>query len=483
MDNELLTAFTAAMDRQTEAIEKQSAVLAGLNGKGLHTKAPATVQTAAALHGPGGVFTGPGLERDVITAHVRPHGISTVLPLLPSTVTDPRFASLTGYTATTGAEATNACDDAPYGFVKGCNLTAQFGLVRRDSATIEMDKVMLQINRGDFTDLILRGRVLGLTENLVPSGLNESQILNVLGMSEMVGVGVQTERLLSTRYWQGVAALGQMPGLDFQIVTGQIDADTGTACPALDSDVKSFNYNDVCGTTLDIVEYLSMLAYYLKYNAVAMGLDPVKWVLVMRPNLWYELSACWPCKYLTNRCVTANVGYNAAIINDNVNVAMRDRMRNEMVIPINGVDYPVITDTGIFEHNNANNANLAAGQFASSIYLVPLTMQGNFPVTYLQYIDYRQAGMDRMLLQGREDWWWTDNGSFSWALEQIKWCYKFSLKTERRIILRTPQLAGKLQYVRYSPLQHLREPDPDSPYHEDGGVSIRGTAPLQAVWR
>jgi len=293
---------------------------------------------------------------------------------------------------------------------------------------------------------------------------------------------VQAERALSARYWTGSVLLGQMPGLDNQILTGQVDADANQACPALDSDVKSFAYNDVCGTALDIVEYMSMMAYFLEYNSVAMGLDPVQWVVVMRPNLWYELSACWPCKYLTNRCVTANVGFNAAVINDNVNIAERDRMRNNMVIPINGIQYPVITDTGIFEHNAQNNANLTPGEFASSIYFVPLTITGNFPVTYVEYLDYRQASADRALLAGREDWWWTDSGAFSWAIEQTKWCYKLSLKTERRVILRTPQLAGKIEHVRYTPLQHLREPDPDSPYHYDGGVSLRAAGTAYSVW-
>jgi len=455
---------------------------AGLPGTAKTVKAVGGVQTAPALHGPGGIFQGPGLERDVITAHVRPKGIGSILPLIPSFSTDPRFASLTGYTAVSGAEPSNACDDAPSGFVKGCNLRAQFGLLRRDSNEIEMDKVMLKVNRGDFTDLILRGQVLGMVEGMTPSDLNQNDILNVVTMSELVGVGVQSERALSTRYWQGTVAAGQMPGLDSQIATGQLDADTGTTCPALDSDVKEFSYNDVCGTTLDIVEYMSAMAWYLQDVAEGTGLDPVQWVVVMRPNLWYELSACWPCKYHTNRCLSANVGANVAVINDEFNTNERDSFRASMSLPINGIDYPVITDTGIFEHNNANNANLAAGQFSSSIYFVPLTIAGGFPATYREYVDYRGAQPDRALLQGKEDWWWSDNGVFSWAVEQQKWCYKFSLKSEQRVVLRAPHLAGKIQHVMYSPLQHLREPYPESPYFLDGGVSIRGTTPGSAVW-
>lgn len=472
-----MSALVAAMQQQNEYLG------AFLKEKGLlTTKTPAGWQTATPLHGLGGIFAQPGMERDVITAYVRPYGILSVLPRFPSVSEDPTFASLTGYTDVVGDEPDHACDDAPSGYVKSCFLTARFGMLRRDTQTIEMDKVMLQINRGDTRDLMLRGQVLGL-QGMNPSGLNQDQILNVITMSEMVQTAVNTERALNTGIWQStVAGNWGWPGLDAQIATGQVDANTNTACPALDSDVKEFAYNDVCGTTLDIVEYLSMLEYYLFNNAETMGLQPVRWVLVMRPQLWHELSACWPCKYMTNRCMTANVGANVAVVNDGAGVRERDAMRAGKYIDINGRRYEVVTDTGIYEHTNINNSNLQPGQFASSIYFVPMSILGTMPVTYMEYVDYRQAQPDVSLLQNHQGFWWTDQGMYSWAVESDKWCYKLSLKIEPRVVLRTPQLAGRIDHVRYTPLQHLRENDPDSPYNYDGGVSVRSTGTRYAVW-
>lgn len=451
-------------------------------------KAVGTVPTFTELHGQGGIFSGPGLEREVITAHIRPKGIAGILPKFPSVDENPRFASLTGYTAVTGTEPTNPCADAPTGYVKGCNLTARFGLIRRDTQTIELDKVMLRANRGDFTDLVLKGRVLGMS-GLTPSGLNESQILNIVTMSEMVTAAVNAERKWVVDLWQGTVAAGGTygPGLDVQIATGQRDADTNTLCPALDSNVLDFGYDLVGGSGRDIVEYVSSQEHYLFHNASRMGLDPANWMITMRPELWEELTVVWPCAYNTTRCTTAMIGGTSAqtFIDGRENINERDEMRRNMTLRVNGRDYQVVLDDGINEKTNITNAQIPAGQYASSIYFVPLTITGNFPVTYIQYLDYRAWKADSDLLTamgGGLQAFWTDQGMFSWALTSDKWCYKLSLKMEPRVVLRTPQLAGRIDNVRYAPLSHLRSFDPASPYFFDGGVSARTPATTYAVW-
>ena len=57
------------------------------------------------------------------------------------------------------------------------------------------------------------------------------------------------------------------------------------------------------------------------------------------------------------------------------------------------------------------------------------------------------------------------------------------MKTEQRVVLRAPHLAGRIDNVMYEPIQHLRDSDPDSDYFMDGGVSYR-TAPRTSysVW-
>jgi hypothetical protein len=477
--------------RIADILEKQTSILAELaSQKELHTKTPASFGTYTELHGNGSLFGSESVERDVVTAHIRPTGLGNLIPSFPSVFENPRYATITGITDDVGSEPTNPCDDAPAGFLKGCNLTAAFGRVQRDTQTVEIDKVMLRRNRGDFTDLVMRGRLLG--ENLHRPQMTEADVLNVVTKSEMVIAGVSMERKLHTLTWQGnptnnTAGGGykEFPGLDRQIATGQVDAETNSACAALNSDVKSFNYNAIDGNQLDIVEYLSMLEFFLRYNAERMGLAPVQWAIVMRPELWFELSSVWPCRYLTNRCAAdipvGGSASNPVVINDNVNVSMRDAMRNGNYIDINGNRYPVIVDTGIFESTNVNNANVPAGSYASSIYMVPLTIVGGWPVLYWEFVDYQAASSDIALLNQKQNFW-TDDGRYFWTIEQIKWCYKLSVKTEPRIILRTPQLAGRIDSVLYSPLQHLRSADPDEAYWVDGGVSLRANETTFHVW-
>ena len=480
------------MEMIAETLQQQTSLLKEMKESNLHTKAPAAAATYTELHGNGSLWGSHPIERDVISAHIRPSGIAGRLISLPSVTENPIFASLTGYTATNGAEAATPCADAPAGYVKGCNLSAAFGRIVRDTQTIEADKVVLRANRGDFTDLRLRGQVLGGTAGtpFLPGGMNQDQILNVVTKSEMVIAGVNMERKLTETLWQGTPANNnagggykEFPGLDLQIATGQKDWHTGALCPALDSDVKSFAYDNVSGGGRDIVEYLSMLEYYIRFNGEQMGLMPVQWVVAMRPQLWFELSSVWPCSYLSNRCTEGSGAENITVINDNVNVSLRDQMRAGMFIDINGNRYPVWTDMGIFEHTNVNNANLLPGQYASSIYFVPLTITGGFPVTYMEYVDYKALGADISLLNEMHEFW-SDDGRFLWAIENNNYCYKLKMKTEQRVILRTPQLAGRIDAVKYSPLQHLREFDPANAYFSDGGVSLRADAVQgYSVWR
>lgn len=462
-----------------------------------HEKAPATLFTATPLHGVtnagAGIFSTAGLDPNVISTVVRPiGGISASLSHFPNVDTDPRYGALTGVSDDIGEEPTNPCDPAPSGFIKACNLTAQFGRVKRQTETIEIDQVMLRINRGDFKDLRLIGELAGRTP-FMPENLSPQEVLDVVTVSELYNLGVRLERKLAVHTWEGTPANNtagggykEFPGLSNQIATGQKDADTGDLCPSLDSEVKDFDYDLIGGGGRDIVEYLSMLEYFITTLAEDTGMLPAQFAVCMRPQLWQVLSSVWPILYNTDpvNVLLQNLDANIAInIDGSAQIKDRDAMRNSKTIVINGNTYPVITDIGINEQTNITTAQLNPGEFASTIFFVPIRVAGNFPATQFEYVDYRRAAADIRMLRGKENFWSTNEGRFlNGYVDTEATCYELFTKIETRVVLRTPQLAGRIDNCKYSPLQHVREADPDSPYFVDGGVSFRAEPAKNAVW-
>lgn len=466
-------------------------VMATKDSNGLHTKAPANVHTAMLLTQPGGMFAVTGMDNDIISTHVSPRGLGAMIPAFGSDVDDPRFGFITGFSDDIGSEPVNPCDDAPTGYMKAATLTAAFGRLMRQTNTIEVDK-LLHRKRGVNTNLRLLNSMLTGNIGMDMGNLTDTDIMNLVVKAEMVSAGVRLERKLSRIFWSGAVGnttagggYKEFPGLDAQIATGQVDAENNVAVPSADSLIYNFNWNTIDGSTLDIVEVLSMAEFQVRDLAERTNMNPVTWVLVMRPEAFFELSAIWACRYLTYRCNAApNVTGLSINVNGNEQVAMRDAMRNGRYIDINGNRYPVVLDDGIHEYTNANNANVPAGNWASAIYFVPLRVRGNFPVLYWEHIDYRELNRQLAPLGAgqRNAPFWTDNGRFLWVYRENGYCFDLQVKAEPRIILRTPHLAVKIQNVRYSPMEHLRSPYPDSPYWKNGGSSFRPMGVDYAVW-
>lgn len=481
------------MDQQM--IQKAAAILALLESNGDPAKALVNningVNGTTLLQQPGGIFTVPGLDNAVISTHVRAEGIGAMLPAYASDDDDPRYGLLVGVSDTYGTEPVNVCDEAPSGYIKSGTLTAQFGHVTRGTAEIVFQNILMR-QRGASENLRLLGDVLG-SGPMVPN-MSNRQILNSTVEVEMMQVGVQLERALVPMVWQGTPANNtagggykEFPGLDSQIATGQVDAETNTAIPSADSLIFDFAKHHVDDTSYDIVAYMSEIEFQLNYIARRTGLNPVTWVICMTPQLWQELSALWPCRYLTNGCNNL-AGDNPIVINDDNYTRMRDDLRNNLYLPVNGKRYQVVLDDGMREDNNATASGVARGQFMGEIVWLPLRVAGNFPATYWEYLDYQQGlsrelgalpGMSRDKLP-----FWTDGGRFLWSIDYVRTCFKLQASVTPRVVLRTPHLAARIQNIIYEPLRHVRSPFPDSPYWVDGGVSMRPRAGTgYAVWK
>lgn len=430
--------------------------------------------TATRFHGTGGLFADCALERDIVSAVVRTYGILAQLPAIGSNIVTHRVGLLTGYNPDATEEPETRCEDGPSGTYTACVLDFPRGFIRRNTQTLELTEIITRLNNGDTSLALVGAPYLPNNGRLSVRNLNTSDMLNVIIRSEMVGAAILIERNVSRTAWQGDplnnvgTGYAEPVGLDLQITTGIVNSVTSVACPAVDSQVADFEYADVGDANPDdhtIVDEVSEMEHYLWTLARDTGVSPVFWGVYVHPSLWRYLSAVWACMYLTDRCGFPNTTDASIVINTPDNIVMRDRMRSGMFLPVNGRTLPVYTDTGIYEQDNSTTpAELDPGEYASSLYFVPLTIRSNFPVAYVDYNDYRSPiAMAEMAGVQPRNMFWSDDGVFLWSIEQVKSCYEFSVAMEHRIVLRTPHLAGKIENIKYSPIRKVRSPYPGDP--------------------
>jgi hypothetical protein len=420
-----------------------------------------------------------------------PRGFADSLPARPSNVMYPYFAYFTGVRDVTGDVADGVCDDPQIaGPGKNCIQTAQFGRYSFMTRELELNRVGQQINRGEFQDLaIMNDPLLNAGSNTTP-GVSGSVDLRRETLMRFMEVGVAFQNKLMRQLWDGNPANNsagggyqEFPGLNILIGTSKIDAFTGIACPSLASDIKDFNYAKVDDTDADIVNVLTSMTRYVGHLASSTNLDPVRWAIVMRENLFYELTKVWPCSYLTSGCAfRATDGTMVMNVGAAEQVQMRDSMRNGRYLLIDGKQWEVVFDDAIVEETNTDNANVPNPCFASDIYIIPLSVMGGRPVTYWEYFNYNQSM--QAAVDGRlQDFFWTDGGKFLWHKKPpVNWCVQWLAKIEPRVILRTPHLAARLQNIVYCSLQHLRDPFPDDPYNVNGGATSRTTTQPYSEW-
>jgi hypothetical protein len=449
--------------------------------------------TTGYIHGPGGLFSFPGVDQEVFTTVVGARGILSQLPSRASVDTNPLFAVLTGIGAETGAEKTEVCDDAPVaGIMSACRLWAPFGRYERQTAQIELNRLGQHTDRADPMDLRIVGTPLaGMGGGLFGTGpgmLSSAGVLQNEMQARMYELATVLHRLLSQQLWVGNPsnnngdAYREVSSFSVLVNTGHRDAITGVTCPGVDSDVKEFNYHCVSTAASELVQALTYMARFLRELAIRTGVTPVRWVFVMRPEMFYEISAVWPCAYLTYRC-TFDSDAARLLVDGAEQVRMRDEMRAGSYLLIDGIRYEVIGDDGIPFQTPADNALIGEGNVASDIYLIPMSILGARAVTYLEYMDYGNESIDSalaLLPQGafvREGPWLT-----TWKYRN--WCFQGQTKTEPRLILRTPWLAGRLNHVCVTSFQMPRQPFPSDPYFVAGGGVTSNPGPsYYSLWQ
>lgn len=449
-------------------------------------KAAGSTPNTNYAHGRTGLYANPALERPLYSTVITPFsGIQFVLPVRPTTVTDPLDGIITGVTDTTGSEASGLCDDPPTtGLTKLCQRSFPLGLFSRQTPVYNIREGTRLASRGEHRDFQVFGDPFNTpnaaTNPFVPSvpglgGIDASANTNTgrIIYSWMVAWSRDFAQQVYTGNPANNSAGGgyrEFYGLDELINTGYRDAVTGVACAAADSIVRDFANQNVRTASSQIVNTILEVYYVLMDLAARVNLAPVRWVITMPQSLFYEITRVWPCSYLTDGC-TPNSG-STNFVDAGDQIRMRDEMRGDLTnrtgthLKIFGQNVPVIIDDSIPENG------LGSGVQQSSIYFIPLTVLGGQPVTYMEYISYDDIGVPADAARWAPDGFFqtTDNGRFLLVKKApTNLCVQLLAYTEPRLKVLTPYLAARIDRVAYARLASLRSYDPSSPYWSNGG--------------
>ena len=440
-------------------------------------------------HGPGGLFANPALERPLYSAVVATpfSGLQYALPVRGTTVTDALDGIITGVTDTSGSEPNGPCDDPPTtGLMKLCQHSFPLGRFSRQTPVFDVSYGNRLESRGEHRDFVYLGDPFKAGNPFVPGfplatgdqALNDNDAKVIFAW--MIGWARDFAQLIYTgNPANNTAGRGykEFWGLNRLINTGYQDAETGQNCPAADSIVRSFFNINVRSNSASIVTTLLQTYFVLQSNAARMGLAPATWAITMNESLFYELTAIWPCAYLTDGCTLTGAASGARVnVDAGDQIRMRDEMRADLRsrtgqhLKMFGQDVPVIIDESITE------TGLGGGQFSSTIYFVPLTVLGGQPVTYMEYMDYNAINTPEIAKKwaGDGDYTVSDNGRFLLHKKPpTNFCVQVLGLTEPRLKLLTPFLAARVQSVAYNRLPDLRSGFPDDPYFVNGGVTNR----------
>jgi hypothetical protein len=451
----------------------------------LAEKAAGTTPTAFYGHGPGGAFSSLGLSKPVFSSLILPYmGLGGMLPSVASIDTNPLWGIMTGVTAATGSNPTNVCDECKTaGNMKLCTHSLPFGRYCLDTKVYQVDRIGERRNRAEFTDLSLLNQAFGMNANggMMPGPVGGGDPLNNEFNKAMFEFAVSWGLLYATQLWTGSPANNtagggykEFIGLDLQINTGHVDAETGVACAGADSIIRSMANLEVSTNGGTYVRQITNVMRNLKFIGSRTGSNPVRWVIAMRWALFYELTEIWPCAYHSYRCSvtdTANIDVVPSL--DSAAMSrMRDEMRgNESAMTgqyllIDGQQVQVVIDDGITETINAGSS------FTSSIYFIPITITGGVPVTHWEHFafDGPNSAMEIRQMAPDGSYFVADGGRFLWHRKPpSNWCVEMAALTKPRIMLATPYLAARLTNVNYTPVAHERDWNTSASYYVDGG--------------
>lgn len=429
----------------------------------------------------GGLFQRPGVDPEIYAAVVGVVGtLANELYVGTNLLWNPEFETLTGVDAASGANPTSLAGTAPVpGAVKAATLRAQFGQFYMSTEKFLLPNEGGRVNNADLDRRVLNALYDPIMNPLmfaIPQNIN-----TFLGLS-LYAMAVHYQRVMSRVLFNGDSGqaytstetgfIREFDGFDKLIKTGYTDLATGNAVTALDSTIKDFGSVDVttAAGTDAIVSVLAEIYNKLVDLAEETGMPLTQWKLAMRRDLFYAITEVYPRSYLTiGNNMTDDSSGNRVIVNGSEINAFRDSMRREKFIWIMGERVPVAIENGI------EKTAVATG-WRSQIYYIPM-LSGGRKVTYIDGFDQGNAPVQEFVNLTGARYRTENNGLWALAHNQTNFAWEILVSQKPRLIMRTPQLAARIENVVYNFNASIypRDAYPDQAYYSNEGRYINST--------
>jgi hypothetical protein len=431
-------------------------------------------------HGDGGLLTYPGARPAMWNLTPRVGTFINKLPLYPSRNEKEIYEFITGVTAQTGTNPANYCaTPMKGGKMKAGQIIAQYGQFFKGTDEINVMQAGRFKNRSDVRRRLLNTGYDEITNNpFIPMPINAGpESLNtIVGKTFLeFGQGV----LLDFAYvlWRGNITkdntqtypgfIKEFNGFDQWIKTGYTDVVSGSVTPSLDSQVV--NYNATLGS--QFVLKLSNMIRTLIVEAELKNTPNVIWELVMHPRAMFPIFDIWACNYMTARCMPTES--NGQILDQTGINRLRDEMIRGRYLLIDGERFTVSFDAGI-------EATLdATGEWTSDVYIVPMDDGRGNALSYFEYMPRDAANNDELaeIMQLAPGEWRVMNGGLYLAgfKKREAFCLEWQFGSEVRLIVERPDLAGRIDNVKFTSDTPFNDPYPGATYHKNGGTTFRAS--------
>lgn len=263
----------------------------------------------------------------------------------------------------------------------------------RDTESIPVDRVFREFKKGEHDRLLEMAAAVQIKLDLATVAVETA--MNVAAAYHMYGASLRLMHALCGMVWNGNPAQNTESGSYREFKGFEVQAGNGV-------DVQLCEVNDVLGDALD------------KLRADD-SLKDLEFILVVNPFLIYN-------SLLDSRSVTD-------------------------VFEAGGYKSRLIPDRSVTEFSRAHIAGLEEGEFLSSLYIIPISIGDEEPVTYLEYADYRKVFLPLPPSEAGK-YFWTDRGLYAWKMDTCGFDVKLSIKNESRLVIKRPDLITRIN-VKY----------------------------------